>query len=156
MERTRTMPISVMLHIGFLALMVVLCVLAALTAMRRPEGWLCRHRLLGVLGACSGLIGVAIMIGEKVEHGYPHFQSIHARIGLLGAILLICVPALGLAASRGVNALRSPHRVLGRVLILTGVAALATGTFRYLEIAKPTVEPAPEASQAAPAEPQPQ
>lgn len=132
------MPISILVHLVLLALMVVFCILAGLTAWKRSANWLPRHRWLGALGAGSGLIGIGVMVSEKIEHGYPHFASLHAILGLAIGILLVVVPLLGFLGSRGINTLRGPHRILARILILLGLLGLVTGVLRYLEISKPS------------------
>ncbi|MEI6166131.1 MAG: hypothetical protein WCS52_02965 [bacterium] len=131
------MPIPVFVHLALLALMVVFCILAAVTAWKRSGNWLSRHRWFGAIGACSGLIGIAVMVSEKIEHGYPHFASPHAILGLTIGILLVVVPLLGFFGSRGYNTLRGPHRILARILILLGLLGLASGVLRYLQISKP-------------------
>ena len=128
------MPIPVLIHLSLLALMVLFCVAAAVIARRRAVQWLPRHRLLGLLGAISGVIGMAVMIAEKIEHGYPHFHSPHSLIGLAVGLLLIGVPLLGFLGTRGYNPLRKPHRLSARLLIFLGLTALVTGIYRYLQI----------------------
>lgn len=124
------MPVSTMVHLSLMALMVVLCIAAAVTARKRAARWLPRHRLLALLGAASGLIGAAVMVHEKIEHGYPHFKSPHAMLGLAVSILLVLVPLLGFLASRGVTMSRTPHRVLARVLVVLAPVTWLSGVFR--------------------------
>lgn len=136
------MPTPVLIHLSLLALMVLLCIAAAVVARRRAGNWLSLHRILGLAGACSGLSGVGVMVGEKIEHGYPHFSSPHAIIGLTVAVMLIVVPLLGFLGTRGLVKLRAVHRVLARILIAVGMTALATGVLRYLQIYGWSSEPA--------------
>jgi hypothetical protein len=131
------MPIPTIVHLSLLALMVLLCICAAVTARRRSEHWLPRHRLLGISGACTGLVGIAVMVSEKIEHGYPHFTSPHAIVGLSVGILLATVPLLGFLRSRGVTKLGMPHRILARILLILGPVALLTGVLRYLQLTRP-------------------
>jgi hypothetical protein len=133
------MPIPMLVHLSLMALMVLLCIVAAVIAMKKSANWLSLHRLTGILGACLGLVGIAVMVAEKLEHGYPHFKSPHALLGLGAGILLVLVPILGFLGSKGANMLRMPHRILARILIVLGLAALITGALRYLQISKPKV-----------------
>lgn len=137
---------SLIAHFSLLALMVLLCLAAAVVANRKRGEWLCRHRLLGSMGAISGLIGIAIMVSEKIEHGWPHFHSPHALIGLAVGILLVVVPVLGLLASRGANSLRPLHRFLARALLVVALAAVVAGILRHLQLeamAKPAATQPP-------------
>ncbi len=131
------MPIPVLVHLSLLAFMLVLGTTAALVARKRSGDWLCRHRCLGTFGASFGLIGIAVMVSEKIEHGYPHFHSPHSIIGLCAGISLLVVPLLGFLGSRGRNNLRRPHRILARTLLILAVLALCSGVLRYLQLYRP-------------------
>lgn len=139
------MPIPTLIHLAMMALMVLFCIAAAVVAWNRTGVWIPKHRLLGLLGACSGLIAASVMVYEKVERGYPHFKSPHAIVGLCVVILLICVPLLGFLSTKGFNLLRMPHRVLARILVILGLVGLLTGLLRYLQLTKPHPAPAPAA-----------
>lgn len=135
------MPIPTLVHLLLTGLMVVCCVAAAVVAGRKAERWLSRHKLFALLGACSGLAGAVVMAAEKLEHGYPHFKSPHAILGLTVCILLVVVPAFGLLASRGAKALRVPHRLLARFLVVLAPLTFLSGLFRYLQLTKPASAP---------------
>ena len=136
------MPIPVLVHLSLLTLMLVFGVTAAIIARKRSGDWLCRHRCFGVFGAAFGLIGITVMVAEKIEHGYPHFHSLHSLIGLSVGICLLLVPLLGFLGSHGRNNLRKPHRILARTLLILAVLALCSGVFRYLQLYKPTASTA--------------
>ena len=144
------MSIPMLVHLSLMGLMVLLCICAAVVARKRAGNWLPRHRLVGILGACLGLIGLAVMVFEKIEHGYAHFKSPHAMGGLLVGILLVLVPLLGFLGTKGLNKLRMPHRILARILVVIAPIVLITGIFRYLQISEPS-----SVSDAAPVPPAP-
>lgn len=135
--RGRVMPIPTLVHLSLMALMVLLCISAAVIARKRAGRWLPRHRLLGLLGAGSGLSGITVMVSGKIAHGYPHLKSPHALLGLSVGILLTLVPLLGFLGSRGFGKMRMPHRLLARILVVLGPVALFTGVLRYLQISRP-------------------
>ena len=140
------MSIPTLIHVCLMALMVLLCSAAAFVAWRRGAHWFPRHRLLGLSGAGSGLAGLTVMIVQKIQHGYPHFASPHAIIGLSAGILLVIVPALGYFGARGQSQLKLPHRYLARLLILLSLTALLIGVIRYFQLSKPAPAATPPAA----------
>ncbi|MEI6972453.1 MAG: hypothetical protein WCL44_13170 [bacterium] len=136
------MPVPILIHLVLLVLMVLFCVAAAVVGWRRAGRWLPLHKLLGLLGACVGLAGIAVMVALKIVADHPHLKSTHAVVGLVAGILLVAVPLLGLLATRGFGMLRMPNRILARILIVLGLVALVTGVLRYAELTKPATPPA--------------
>ena len=121
------------LHMSFMALMCVFVLLAAMTAKKRAENWLPKHRLFAVIGVLFGLIGIFFMYYAKVEYGRPHFSSPHAIGGGIVAFLLLCTPTLGYLSLKGKDSLRPIHKLFGRVTSGLALLVLFTGIGKLLE-----------------------
>ena len=116
-----------------MVLMCVFVVLAAITAKKRSQGWLPRHRALAVTGVLCGLIGAGLMFYSKASHGWPHFKTPHAIGGGIAVFLLLCTPALGYFSLKGKDSLRPVHRMLGRITGILALLVLVTGIDKLLD-----------------------
>ena len=123
-------------HIGVMALSVVLIGIAVTIAQGRKQNWFKRHKAFALFGVVSGLAGFIVMFVFKMSTQYPHFQSLHAIGGIIGVLLLIVTPIIGANIPHGPKFFRPTHRALGRI---TGIVVLLTavlGIFRLVQLFK--------------------
>ena len=121
------------LHMSFMALMCIFVLLAAMTAKKRAENWLPRHRVFAIIGVLFGLTGIFFMFYAKAEHGWHHFSSPHAIGGGIAAILLLCTPTLGYLSLKGKDSLKPVHKLFGRITTGLALLVLLTGVVKLLE-----------------------
>jgi hypothetical protein len=85
------------LHAGFmiagLSLMAAGVTVAHL--MRKRPWWLRGHRVLGACGSLSVVGGFATALYMVANNGGPHFEVLHAWVGVLVVLAATATPALG-------------------------------------------------------------
>jgi hypothetical protein len=123
-------------HIVFMSIALILVITAAVIAKRRKPMWLKLHKRCAFSGALSSVIGAVCMVVLKIAHGYSHFQSPHAVVGLVTLCLLIITPVLGASIVKGPKPLRALHKVMGRITSVAIILTVCSGVFRFLQIKK--------------------
>jgi hypothetical protein len=124
------------IHIALMATAAALVLSAAVTARKKKDGWLLRHRSRALAGSLCAVAGFAAMFFFKLSVGYPHFQSPHAIAGLAGAALLVLTPVLGALLVSGKAGLAPVHRAFGRMTAFMVLASVIMGVFRVVQIFK--------------------
>ena len=85
------------LHAGFMIAGFVLMAAGVTVArlMRKRSWWLRGHRTLGACGALSVFCGISAAVAMVAGFGGPHFQVLHAWVGLIVAFFATATPVLG-------------------------------------------------------------
>jgi hypothetical protein len=85
------------LHAGFMVagLLLMAAGVAVARLMRKNSWWLRSHRVLGACGAFSVLCGISAAVAMVAGFGGPHFQVLHAWVGLIVALFAAATPVLG-------------------------------------------------------------
>lgn len=124
------------LGVNFVAMQTIQASLAAIIASTMPlmvalVGWLFmgqRIRPLGVLGLCAGLIGVALIMGSRLQGGVDPFGLILCVVGVL-SLTIATLAVLG--ASSGGNVLM----IVGlQMLVGSAVLFVPAAMFETLDI----------------------
>jgi len=63
--------------------------------MRKKPWWLRGHRALGACGSLSVVCGFATALTMVADFGGPHFQVLHAWVGVLVVLAATATPVLG-------------------------------------------------------------
>lgn len=111
------------LHAGFMIAGFVLMAAGVTVArlMRKRSWWLRGHRALGACGALSGLCGISAAVAMVAGFGGPHFQVLHAWVGLIVAFFATATPVLGqlqfIMKERRVE-VRKLHRRAGAITLI--------------------------------------
>jgi hypothetical protein len=123
-------------HIGLMALSVVLIGTAVTIAHGRKQNWLKRHKTFALSGVVSALAGFIVMFIFKTVTQFPHFQSLHAIAGIIGVTFLIATPVIGVNIPHGPKFFRPMHRLLGRITGIVILLAAVMGIFRLIQLFK--------------------
>jgi hypothetical protein len=118
-------------HIGLMAIAVILIGTAVTIAHGRKQNWLKRHKTFAISGVACALAGFIVMFVSKMSMQFPHFQSLHAIGGAVAVLLLVVTPVIGANIPHGPKAFRPAHRVLGRI---TGIAVVLTAVLGILRL----------------------
>jgi len=120
-------------HVFFMALALILIMLAVVIAHSRKADWFKRHRTSAAMAVVCALIAFLAEFIFKAAMNYPHLSSPHAIAGAITLTLLIITPVMGLKIASDPK-FRTIHRALGRV---TGCAVLLTavaGVARFIQL----------------------
>ena len=121
------------MHAFFMALAVILILVAVVTVRRKKAGWFNLHRGAASLGVVSALVAFMAEFIFKSAMNYPHVSSPHAIGGAITLVMLIATPALGAKIASNPK-YRSVHRMFGRItsafIVLTAIA----GAARFIQL----------------------
>jgi hypothetical protein len=118
-------------HIGLMAVAVVLIGAAVTIAHGRKQNWLKRHKTFAMSGVACALVGFIVMFISKMSMQFPHFQSLHAIGGAIAVLLLVATSIIGANIPHGPKAFRPIHKLLGRI---TGIVVLLTAVLGILRL----------------------
>lgn len=96
--------------------------------LRKQRWWFKIHRLLGLLGAGTLLLGWASATVMVARMSGPHLQGLHARLGVATILLAVVTVGLGWLQFRlKKKQIRIIHHWTGRATVVMQAANIALG-----------------------------
>ena len=96
-----------------------------------PPAWLSVHKAAALLGCACALTSLALMEAHKVQLGFAHLHSWHAKVGAAAYALAVAQPLLGAVRPAKGARWRAPwllaHRAAAAALLGAGTYAAVTG-----------------------------
>jgi len=109
-------------HASLVIFGFLLLVWGMTVARKKENGWLKKHRLLGISGAAVSVAGMTMAIYMIYAASQKHFRMPHAYLGSVVILLSIVTLDLGLlqlkASNKGKTKIRWVHRIFGRTALL--------------------------------------
>ncbi len=120
------------IHAGFMLAGFFSMMAGASAAMflRRSRWWLRLHKIAGILGVLSLLIGLAAVIFMITLSGGEHFSVTHAYIGAMTVVFAAITPVLGTLQFKVKSQsakIRIMHRWSGRFTLMFAIVTIVTG-----------------------------
>eukprot|EP01059_Diplonema_ambulator_P032750 TRINITY_DN6584_c0_g1_i2.p1 TRINITY_DN6584_c0_g1~~TRINITY_DN6584_c0_g1_i2.p1 ORF type:complete len:210 (+),score=41.08 TRINITY_DN6584_c0_g1_i2:589-1218(+) len=136
----------VMMTVGYVILMshgVLTATIAVNTMGDQRLQLLKKHMLVQILANLCVVGGLVAIYQNKELHGKQHFTTPHAKMGLFALGLSFYSPILGIFSFRSlglstclpnaaINRLKSSHRVVGSLTIVTGLLTALYGVYLHL------------------------
>ncbi len=102
--------------------------------MKGRKWWLNTHKVLGVVAAILGVMGVGSAVFMVSLTTGIHIRVVHSYFGLVGAVIFIASPILGFGFLKGKRErkllYRKTHRWFGRISLLMVIATIILGLFQ--------------------------
>lgn len=120
------MSTPTLLHAVCMTLMLILLISGIMIIhFHIGKNYRLKHRIINSTAVVLGIIAAIIMAAYKQVNGWPHFKSLHAKLGTITILLLIGVAVAGNKLLKGKTKLKRPHKILGvSAIVLILIAAL--------------------------------